>query len=114
MNKSKYFILDIYGVESDFYETFVVDNSQPNEKSAVNIGFSTDTEENHKYKNIQTKEYLEESSLNNKKYLIKDTLQNFFWKLEKEEKMVCELPARKASFFNDKDSILIQRGMTQT
>jgi len=99
MEKPRYFILNVKGNESDFHESFVIDNSQPKEKGAVDIRFGTNTKENHKYKNSETKEYIEESSLDGKNYLVKDTLQDFPWKLEKEEKTVCSIPARKATFF---------------
>lgn len=107
MAKPKYYILNVMGNQSDFYQNFVIDNSQPKEKGAVDIRFGTNTKENHKYKNTETKEYLEESTLNGKKYLVRQDLRDFPWQIEKEEKTVCGIPARKAVFFNDKDSISI-------
>ena len=49
------------------------------------------------YKNHHTKEYLYETDLLGKKFIISDTLQNFNWRLDEEEKIIGNFTAKKAT-----------------
>jgi GLPGLI family protein len=65
------------------------------------------------YKNIADQSYLEDHDMNEKAYLVKDTLEPFEWELSEETKKVGNYTAQKASFTKIVDSKRFSTGMTE-
>ena len=65
------------------------------------------------YKNIADQTYLEDHDMNEKAYLVKDTLEPFEWELSEETKKVGNYTAQKASFTKIVDSKRFSTGMTE-
>ena len=65
------------------------------------------------YKNIADQTYLEDHDMNEKAYLVKDTLEPFEWELSEETKKVGNYTAQKARFTKIVDSKRFSTGMTE-
>lgn len=72
-----------------------IDNTQKDETSALSATMSAST--NPVYQNTETKTYIEEAKIQQKQFLIKDTLPQIDWKITKETKEIAGFPVLKAT-----------------
>ncbi|MBV7439995.1 GLPGLI family protein [Weeksellaceae bacterium TAE3-ERU29] len=86
---------------SSFVEKESINNELPKENN-LNIRFG-ENQNLYFYKDIPKLTSFEDVNLD-KKYLVKDSLIQFPWKIERETKKLGELPVRKATFHNELDN----------
>lgn len=93
-----YYELTSKGDESSFKRVEKINNDLPNDGGMKISIFASG---GLTFKNIQTKEYLEELPSFGKDYIITDTLKNYDWKLTREKSKVLNYDVRKATAIID-------------
>ena len=103
ITKNRYYLLviDTDNNISSFVEKESINNDLPKENN-LNIRFG-DNQNLYFYKDISKLLSFEEVNLD-EKYLVKDTLIQFPWKIERETKKLGDLAVRKATFYNELDN----------
>ncbi len=102
MQEIQYYDLYIKGHESLFKQKPKINNDLPKE-NGIRISFG-DTN-SVTYKNTDTKEYLETKNSMGQEFIVKDTLDNFKWKISRDKKQLMGYEVRKATFSQHNDSV---------
>lgn len=103
MEKPSYYKLTLNQNESIYAYEERIDNTQKSEPGRIMISFGG---RGKLYKNLSENLMLKETNSFGNDYLIKDTLENFAWKITKENKQILGQEVRKATATKDSTTII--------